>query len=230
MPGSLTVPLDVSYSIISTNTVPGVKRSLVVRLDKKVSEGTLRSLALELKSQDSRHYDRIFITYYLPGMAVGAGAWATTHFNPDLDLRILGLTSKEEELLVAKPISANRKLLGRWLDESPYSGGSITIFREGEKLYIERNFKDGSIFKAKLVEKKSSSGRRFNMAEGSRFGDHWILDFDGNLQIRDDDGLLAPARLSKAIANIGPEVDVKSLSQHFAGALVLTASSTARAG
>jgi hypothetical protein len=189
-----TIPKDVSYSVIDTNTLPGIKRSLDVRLNKKVSETTLRAIALELKSQDNRTYERTFITYYLPGMTVGVGAWATTHFNPNLEVRILGLTAEEENKLTAQPEPGNREIIGRWLDESPFAGSRITIFREGGKLFIEQNFKDGSVLKKKLVEKKSPLGRRFDAVKGSSAGDHWVLDTSGNLQVRDNEGLIATAK------------------------------------
>ena len=94
---------DVSYSIIDSTATAGIKRSLDVRLNKRVAEDTLRAMALKLKSQDSRDYDRTFITYYLPGMTVGAGAWATTHFRPDLEVKILGLWTEEEKKLSTAP-------------------------------------------------------------------------------------------------------------------------------
>ena len=86
------IPTDVSYSVIATDNVPGIKRSLDVRLNKEVSEETLRAIALKLKSNESQEYERTFIGYYLPGMTIDAGYWATTHFNPTLDVRILGLS------------------------------------------------------------------------------------------------------------------------------------------
>ncbi len=185
------VPDDVSYSIIDSSALPGIKRSVDVRLNKKVSERILRAIARKLKSQDSRDYDRTFIAYYLPGMAVGAGAWATTHFNPDLEVRILGLTAEEEEKLLAEPAPANREIIGRWLDERPFIGSRITIFHEDGKLFIEHMFKDGSSLKNELVEKKSALGRRFDELEGSSFGDHWVLVSNGNLQVRDNEGLIS---------------------------------------
>ncbi len=187
------IPDDVSYSIIDSSTLPGIKRSLDVRLNKKVSERTLRAIALKLKSQDSRDYDLTFITYYLPGMAVGAGAWATTHFMPDLEVRILGFTAEEEQKLVAAPAPADREIIGRWLDEV-IIGSRITIFREDGRLFIEEMFKDGSSLKKELVEKKAPLGRRFDKVEGSRAGDHWVLGSDGNLQIRDNEGLIGTAK------------------------------------
>lgn len=188
-----TVPSDVSFSIIDSSTIPGIKRRLDVRLNRKVSEQTLRTIALKLKAQDSRAYDRTFITYYLPGMAVGAGAWATTHFNPVLEVRILGLTAGE----MAQPEPTNRQTVGHWRDERPGVAGHITIFREEGKLFVERKFKDGSSLKKEIVEKKSPLGRRFNYVEGSTYGDHYVLRPNGDLQIRDTEGLITIARKMK---------------------------------
>ena len=104
---------DVSYSIIDSTATAGIKRSLDVRLNKRVAEDTLRAMALKLKSQDSRDYDRTFITYYLPGMTVGAGAWATTHFQPDLEVKILGLSTEEEKKLSTAPAVMGDVIRGR---------------------------------------------------------------------------------------------------------------------
>ncbi len=187
------IPADVSYSVIDTNIVPGIKRSLDVRLNKKVSEDVLRAIALELKANDSLQYDRTFIVYYLPGMAVGDGGWATTHFDPTLDVRILGLTGQEQQALAAEPAPSNREVIGSWLDEITYAGSRITIYQKDGSLYVEWKFKDGSSLQEELVEKPSPLGRRFDKKEGSSFGDHWIINQEGNLQIRDNDGLISTA-------------------------------------
>ena len=189
----LTIPDDVSYSIIDSTAIAGIKRSLDVRLNKRVAEDTLHAIALKLKSQDSRDYDRTFIVYYLPDMTVGAGAWATTHFTPELEVKILGLSTEEEKKLSAVP--ANREIIeivGQWLDE--IASSRITIFREGGKLYGERMFADGSSHKKELVEKRSPLGRRFDQVDAATAGDHWILDSRGNLQLHDNDGLIRTAK------------------------------------
>jgi len=77
---SSSKPDDVSiidgstYSIINSDTFHDYKRSLDVRLNKRASEETLRKIALELKAQDHRSYERTFICYYLPDMKVSRGA------------------------------------------------------------------------------------------------------------------------------------------------------------
>lgn len=188
-----SIPDDVSYFIVDSDIMPGVKRSLDVLLNKKVSEDVLRAIAIELKSQDSREYDRTFIMYYLPGMTIGSGAWATTHFNPTLEVRILGLTAEEQDTITDEEVPDDREVIGRWLDESPL-GNLITIFREDGKLYIKQKFKDGSSLKKELTEQQSPLGRRFAETEVSSTGDHWVLDPRGNLQIRDSDGLIRTAK------------------------------------
>lgn len=188
------IPSGVSVSIIDSKTVPGIKRTLDIRLNKKVSRKTLRSIALELKARDGRHYQRTFMTYYLPGMTVGAGAWATTHFDPNLRVRILGTTERQEKELLAKSHHSASDTIGRWFDDRPYIAGPITIFQQGSKLFVEQAFKDGSTLKEQVTERHSSSDRRFDPVSPSGEGDYWLIAANGNLEIRDNEGLIATAR------------------------------------
>ena len=185
------IPNDVSYSVLATSTIPGIKRSLDVRLNKKVPEDVLRRIAQKLKSDGSREYDRTFITYYLPGMKVGAGAWATSHFDPALRIQISGLSAGAAKSLPGTADSTGQKVIGRWIDE--VMGSRITIFRKGRLVYVEHNFKDGSTLKIEVDEKKPPLGQSFVPVKASSTGDHWVIDSRGNLQIRDFEGLIRTA-------------------------------------
>lgn len=180
-----------AYSIIDSHIEPGVKRSLDVRLEHRVSEETLRAIALELKSQELHNYDRTFITYYLPGMTVGSGAWATSHFDPDLKVKILGLTIEGAEKHAAQPASANEEIIGRWLYQM--LDARITIFSEEGKLFMEWKFNDGSSSKSDLVEKQSHMGRRFNWVD-TNLGEYCVVSADGNLKLYDNEGFIGTAR------------------------------------
>ena len=182
------IPGDVSYSIIDTSVVPGIKRSLDVRLNRKVSEDVLRAIAHELKSGDSEDYDRTFIVYYLPDMEVDSGGWATTHFDPELVIQVIGTTLEDEQSLTTQVGPSDRDVIGKWLWE--LVGGVITIYREDDTLYIEQKFSDGSELTEELVEKPSPLGQRFDKVEPG-FGDYWIIDTAGNLQLRDSAGLIS---------------------------------------
>ena len=189
------VPATATYSIIQTNIVTGIRKSIDVRLDEEVTEDALRAIALELKSGDSRHYERTFIVYYLPGMPAGAGGWATTHFDPALEVRILGLARQEERADAGGPLVSTRENIGTWLDD--VTGNQIVMYSEDGKSYVEQYFKDGSFLKDELVEKPSPSGQRLESKSGSELGRHWVVDSFGDLQIRDTVGLISTAKRIK---------------------------------
>ena len=143
-PAVSPIPKDVTYTIIDQNVLPGIKRSLDIRLNKKVSEGALRSIATQLRDSDSNSYQRTFIGYYLPDMEVNAGYWATSHFNPDLEVKILGLTIEEEKKVIAESQPVG-EVVGRWFDQ--FIGCAVTIREDNGVLVLERKFKDGSVGK-----------------------------------------------------------------------------------
>lgn len=189
------IPDDVVYTVVDEQVVPTEKRSLDIRLNRKVSEGVLRAIALELKVSESEPYNRTFIGYYLPDSKVNAGYWATTHFNPDLEVRILGMTAESEAALRAEPEPADtgRTVIGRWMDNSPFVEKRLLIFRENGKYFMETTYKDGSSKVEELVEQSSTRGRRFAEAKGSQFDEHWVINNAVNLDLRDDEGTFATA-------------------------------------
>ncbi len=65
-------------------------------------------------------------------------------------------------------------------------------------MYLEEKFQDGSGGKKRqLIEKRSPLGRRFEVAKpssGEKFGgDYFVLDSRGDLELRDDTGLISTA-------------------------------------
>jgi len=89
-----TQKLDKTYSIIKESRMGQIKRSVDVRLKEKLTSDQLNTIANEIRTQTPINFKRTFIVYYLPKQVVGAGGWATSHFNPTLKIEILG-TPKE---------------------------------------------------------------------------------------------------------------------------------------
>ena len=172
---------------------PGIKRTLEVRLSRRLSADELRELALQLKAMDPRDYPRTFIAYYLPGMSVGTGAWATSHFSPDLKVEILGLNQAQASDLSNDLDATNQQLIGRWLLDTPGLAGRVSIFRENGRAFLEWSFRAGGSQRMEVVETMSPLGRRFDAVRRSSGSDHWIVTEDGNLELRDNDGLTATA-------------------------------------
>lgn len=186
-----------SHEIITQETMPGAKRSVDVRLQGPIEEEELRRLALALKSADSRSYPRTFIAYYLPDMKVGSGAWATTYFDPDLQVKILGL-SKAAYAEITKPKQQvaqvdGRTIAGQWLDQ--YSSSRVTIFTKGKKTFMARQFGgSGSEMVTEFSKTKTTKGTRLDPLERSSTGDHYVIAADGWLEFWDHDGLINRAR------------------------------------
>lgn len=178
-----------TYSIISDNSYRDVKRSIDVRLEQKVSEEALRAIAMKLKSIERVKYERTFIAYYLPDMKVGAGAWATSHFDPSMEVRILGLTAAEEKTMIREAKSTSRDVIGIWMDDRPLIGATITIYRENAKLYLESKYKDGSDSTIEMNETRSSNGTKLVEKGGNAHKEYFVLSKSGDLQAGGNDGI-----------------------------------------
>jgi len=155
IPGLTANFQGIEYSIIEKSNLGTHKCSINIRLENKVTKDFLHKLAKHLKDSEPQKYDRFFIAYLLPGMKPGAGAWATSHFNPELEVLILGTTIEEEKALRQTPKPLSDGLIGEWLDESPFIGAKYTLLKRGGKILMLRKFKDGSGREIEMVEKKA---------------------------------------------------------------------------
>ena len=177
----------VKYTVVEKSNLGSIKSSIDIRLEKKVSKDFLQKLALKLRKAEPRKYDRMFITYYLPGMILGSGAWATSHFNPNLEVKILGTTIEEEKALMSKPQKSSGKIIDEWLDESSY-GAKYTLIKRNGKIIMICKYKDGSGSEEEMIQKKQSGKLRFEEKEGNDFGEYYLIEGNGRLAIYDNSG------------------------------------------
>jgi len=91
------------YTVVSDEYHTRIKRTVLVALDTRVTEAELTIIAQAIKSQATHSTDRTFISYRVEGATSGM-YWATTHYDSDLNIRIIGMTASEAEEAKAKPI------------------------------------------------------------------------------------------------------------------------------
>jgi hypothetical protein len=187
----------VSYTIIEKSSMGSIKLSIDIRLEQKVSKDFLHKLALKLRREEPIKYDRMFIGYYLPGMKPGSGAWASSHFNPNLEVNILGTTIEEEKALMSKPKDSSGEIIGEWIDESPSVGGKYTLLKRNGKIIMIRKFPGGSGSEEEMIQKKQSGKLRFEEKEGNDFGEYYLIESNGQLATYDDAGLINTMRSIK---------------------------------
>lgn len=179
-------------TIVSDKKLYQIKRSVVVRLHKRVSKKILRTIALKIKKSDQHQYIRTFITYYLPDMKIGNGAYATTNFNPDLSINILGISPKQMHAYKTNNDIPSTRFFGPWIDEA--SGGKITIFFFKGTWHINELFKDNSLFKREMVAQKTSEGLKFTQKGTNSFGEYYLVTKAGDLKLMDADGYIRTAK------------------------------------
>jgi len=172
---------------VEGGNISGIKRTVNVFLSGKTTADDLRAVALEIKDHDDASYERTFIHYWLPGMEVGAGAWASSHFNPDLKVAILGSTAEQDQATASGLNRPGVVMVGMW---NWGQVGLTSLFKEDGQLWIGQAHNDGSSGKNKVVESKSEMGRRFDPIEKNPSGEFWLLTEDGRLEIRDGEGLI----------------------------------------
>ena len=157
-------------------------RKVVVNLNlrEKISENELKKIAKKIrKFEDKDKYDKVWIFYFLEGTKENSGAWATTHFSPELEVKILGATAKEEEQSKEKINSVKGKIIGKWYEEQ-YTSSSIVIYKENGKIYAKTIFKNGQEMIENLEEKKVDIGTKYFDKENGQ-GEYFIVLKNGDL-------------------------------------------------
>ena len=179
-------PVLPPYEIISQSRSGNTRCSFDVRLEEHVLESSIRSIAEEIKRREAEDCERTFIVHYLPGMEVDAGGWATSHFTPNLEVRILGMTADQANSARRLP---DGEVVGRWRQDGPLLGGWLTIIRRDNQLIERWDYADGSNSEDSLDESRLPDGRlRFEDQGGNANGDYYVVETDGRLGLYNDGG------------------------------------------
>jgi len=184
-----------NYKIINEKSFLNIKTSLDIRLKEKVDKNTLREIANELYN-NRKHFERVFIVYYLPGMEVDKGGWATSHFNPNLEIKIIGTTKEGHKKISQKDNEVEgEKILGSWIDEQIHGlEGRIIIYRKKGHLFMRKVFKDGSIGNYECIEYQVENQKRIKK-KNDKFGDYFVIDSNKDLWYGDaEEGLWAKCK------------------------------------
>ena len=190
-----------AYSIIKQESMHSIKARIDVRLNRKFNKSSIEKLARKLKNDLKVDYDRIFISYYLPGMKVGSGAWATSHFNPDLNIVILGLSEASVDKLKENyKENQTEDKIGTWVAgmyDEPYL---IVFFKKNGKVYMSYRDEDdkGGILDTEFIIKNVNGQKRY-IDKGSAFGEeYYIINSDGELEVYDNYGFIERYKKFKA--------------------------------
>lgn len=178
------------YTITEDTHKRDIKRRVVVLLYAKPSKEELKAIALKIYKDDSGSYTRTFISYNLNGASKYAGGWATTNFNPSLEIKILGLSNESEDSLLIKK-NPDRKILGAFIDE--ILNCKRTFFIKNDEMFMEVHYDDGSNSIEGMKYEKINDYLRIEEKEGNDYGEYFRLTKQ-ELQLWDTKGKLYTAK------------------------------------
>lgn len=184
--GGSNLPDGIEYSVIDEDQNENLQKTNInIRISKKVEEATLKIIAEELKAERDG-FENLWIFYYLPDMKVGSGAWATTHYTPDLKVQILGSTEKEDET-TTQTEDIPGDVIGKWRSDKSLMGAALIMYKgEGGKLFMQTNFKSSKPMTEELKESTSNGLKRYDYE--NTHGEYYLIEKNGNLGMYDSDG------------------------------------------
>jgi len=154
-----------------------------------MSKAKLERLGAALRAQ-SPHKERLFINYYLPGQKVGSGAWASTHYTPDLAAKIHGMTLEQaNDPFPALPSGAT--LIAKFAGNE-FVGEKTLIYKASDgKTMKAVKYKDGSGDTSQLYP--SANGR---LEARNGHGEYYIIK-SSSVAIYDSSGLIETYAVQK---------------------------------
>ncbi len=160
------------------------KVNITLRLKNKISKEDLIKIAMALKNSRPE-YDKLWIFYLLPDMEQGSGAWATTHFSPDLEVEIIGATLEDDEKM-SRFDDIEGEVISAWKNEQSLMGAILILHKLNGKFIMTTNFKDGQSMQEELRKSEDRGLVRYDYDNGH--GEYYCIEENGNLGLYEKDG------------------------------------------
>lgn len=175
-----------AYTILNDHA-SSYKRSVDVRLQKRVTASALETIAHEIK-RSGPSAPNIFIVYYLPGVRPGSGGWATSHFTPDLTVNIQGETAEESQEAEQVEKTADRDV---YRDSRPYAPKRVWIEKSGGRHAVVQVQYDDSRGRTNVRRSTRGGVEYYHPVEATGTGDHWRKPNGQPLEVWDNQGLIS---------------------------------------
>jgi len=166
--------------ITESGNIPKTKRGFEVTINKRLNETELENLGNRLYQYfDGNKYSNFFVNYYLDGMIIGNGSYASTHFTPELAISITGLTENDIENITNENFNEKRY----WIDDG---WKNIIAFRkENNNILIKRYFPDLTKDQKTLKLKIENNDTLFIVPDRTN-GEYYKINSDGELEQYDN--------------------------------------------
>ena len=168
------LPENFNYTITKDLSNPNLeKNEIYVDISEKLTEGQIATLAEELYNQKNKER-RFYIFYQLQNEKNENVAWATSHFDPELEIGINGSTKSEDEKMLKSSKETDGEILGMY-NEKEYTFATYTIFKKNGKVFVKTVYKDGSFSDSEVKETKVKDGIKLVEKNTNGNGEYYVL-------------------------------------------------------
>jgi hypothetical protein len=176
----------ISYTLINIEKGSNTKCTLDIRLPKRIPKDDIVKVANYISQNEGKGCSPLFVFYFLPGETPGINtAWAYSHFNPELELGINGLSLETEATLAAIQPTADNNVVGTWLDTWGLSH-TVIIRKVSGEYQMTTQYSDGSGETIPLTEKVVNGKARLY----EKSGIYYVIENNGKLGVYDNQGLI----------------------------------------
>ena len=178
-------PVGFEYKIIADES-NYLKNQYQVQINYKLNEQQITNLAHKLYATKSKK-DNFFIFYLLPTMQIGAGAYATSHFTPDLDVRIFGSSIQQDKNSENSINNIKGTVLGKWR-EGEYQNEVYVLVSDKNAYFLYTVIKGEVVRQLEVHKSKIKNADRYNYENDK--GEFIVIDKNGILNYYDSEGLI----------------------------------------
>lgn len=171
-----------SYEIVSDDKRENITRKVQVELAKRVTRQQLELIANEIKNADKETYERTFIMYRIKGEK-SVAAWATSHFDPNLEIKFIGLNADDFRKLLSLKHDVEGEVIGEWVSPNGFTDHIVVIYKKG-KQYFKQDYYVNATMKPKELVK---DGDTFRYKEASET-QYYVIDANDDLEYRGESG------------------------------------------
>jgi flagellar basal body-associated protein FliL len=177
-----TAKAQIIYNIVSDDKKRDVYRKVQVELKERLSKQQLEQLAHEIKDADSSRYDKVFILYRIEGEK-SVTAWASSNFEPDLNIKIYGLELSDFQKLLKMKTDVNGDVIGKWVSPNGFSDHIIIFYKNNGKVFKQDIYIDATLSPDELVQ--HGSKYRYKDPKSTTT---FVIDANGTLEEWNDSG------------------------------------------
>ena len=175
-----------SYEILEDEVQGTIKRTVEVELSSRTDEKQLKALAEQIYALKDVDVQRTFIGYRIAGEQKSQAYWATTNYDPDLKVKIMGDSGSDYEK-VKDAALPDGDVLGSWMISWGLEYKSVAYEKDG-KTYMRNIHSDGSQGDELYEQSKSDKGIKLQDESGKDNNEYFIINKQGDLEFWSDNG------------------------------------------